>query len=384
LKVAILTPFYASAVLSEKEIQERGLRIQHPHPWISNLATALDRRGLDVHVVTMNTEFKQDVKIQKEGVCYNFLRPAGRMKRGLTLFESDRFRLYRFLRREGFSIVHGQGLNMYGYFAVTSGMPHILTIHLYAGIKGFAWSTPLSVYQGLVFLMQKWITLKRVKNVISISPQVRKILEQNKVKAKYYDIENPVHPDFFRNYHSRTDDFCLYVGSLTKRKDVISLFEALKMIDNGKLKIISQTVAGPYYAQVKEYVASHDLSHRVEFLGSKTNNDIIDTLKMSRFLVLPSKKEMAPMVISEAMAAGKPVIATAVDGVPYMIRDKETGFLVPPGDIQKLIEKMELLYSNSSLQRKMGMKARQEALRRWHPDVVAAKTINVYEKVVGV
>ena len=112
------------------------------------------------------------------------------------------------------------------------------------------------------------------------------------------------------------------------------------------------------------------------------NNEIIEILKNSSFLVLPSKKEGAPIVIGEAMATGKPVIATDVDGVPYMIKDGETGFLVQPGKQDELSEKMELLFTNRDLCKKIGKKARQEAERRWHPDVVAEQTLEVYQKII--
>jgi glycosyltransferase involved in cell wall biosynthesis len=386
VKVAIVTSFYASSILDEKEIRKRSLCIQHPHPWIKNLAEALAKRDVDIHVVTISNEFNQDYSFKKNNVIYDFLKSTGKIKRVLSLYESDKLRIHSFLKKEGFDIVHGQGLNMFGYYAVTSEIPHVLTIHLYMTtrdrLKEIDRIHLIKIYLLLLSVIQKKIILKRTKHAISISRVVRKILVQKGLKAKIHDIENPVCPDFFLKEQSLSEDYCLYVGSLTERKNVLDLVKALEKTKMGKLKIISQTVAGEYYSQIKKYVENNNLLHRVVFLGHKRNNEIVYHLKKSMFLVLPSMKEMAPMVISEAMAAGKPVIATAIDGIPYMIKEGETGFLVPPGNSQKLAEKMELLFANRDLCQKMGRKARREAENRWYPDMVAEQTILVYQEII--
>lgn len=387
LKIAIVTSFYASTILEGVDAKKTGFLNRHPQPWITNLAEALTKKGNDIHVVTISTEFNQDIKFEKNNVDYVFLKSTLKARRTLSLYESDNLRVRHFLKNEGFDIVHGQGMNMFGYYAVTSNIPHVLTIHLYPSVRdrlkevngiGFK-----QIYFMLLSVLMERKTLKRAEQIISISHAVREILVRKGLQAKIYDIENPVHLDFFSKEHSLIEDFCLYVGSITERKNVLVLVKALEKVKRGKIKIIFQAVSGEYYSQVKHYVQENKLDHRVEFLGPKKNLEIVDYLRRALFLVLPSKKEMAPMVISEAMAAGKTVVATAVDGVPYMIRDGETGFLVKSEDVEDLAAKMQLLFNNRSLAQSMGEKAREEALMRWHPDVVAGKTLEVYRKILS-
>jgi len=192
MKVAILTPFSVTALLSEAEIKARGLKLQHTQPWVSNLAEALVKQGINVHVVTISNEYGENLSIRKNNVVYNFLKASGKFRRGLTFFESERFKIHRFLRDEGFDIVHGQGFNSFGYYTVTSRIPNILTMHLYKGIKDLDWSAPISIFIGIILSFQKWRILKSAKNVISISPQVRNILEQKKLQVHIFDIENAV------------------------------------------------------------------------------------------------------------------------------------------------------------------------------------------------
>lgn len=388
MKVAILSPFYASGVLDRNEIETLSLRIQHPHSWIKNLAEALANIGVDIHIVTINNEFTQDTKFERNNVKYVFLKSAGKIKRFLTMYEIDKLRIHDFLKKEGFDLVHGQGMNKFGYYAVTSGIPHVLTIHLYMSaidhLKEINKFQVMRLYLILVALLHKRKVHKFATKIISISPVIRQILAQKSLTTSIYDIENAVHPDFFQDIGKKnTEGYCLYVGSISERKNILGLVEALEYFTIGKLKIISQTVGGDYFLKVKKYIEDKKLVCRVQFLGPKENHEIVGYLQKAIFLVLPSLKEMAPMVISEAMAAGKPVVSTAVDGIPYMVEEGETGFIVPPYDSQSLAEKMEFLFANTTVCQKMGEKARMEAGKRWHPEVVARKTSVVYKEILA-
>ena len=97
---------------------------------------------------------------------------------------------------------------------------------------------------------------------------------------------------------------------------------------------------------------------------------------------LPSNQETAPLVISEAMASGKPVVASNICGIPYMIRDSETGFLFDPDDAYELSEKISKIMTDEKLRIRMGKNARSDALKRWHPDIIAEKTYKLYEDIL--
>ena len=89
------------------------------------------------------------------------------------------------------------------------------------------------------------------------------------------------------------------------------------------------------------------------------------------------------MGIAEAMAAGVPVVASDRCGMPYMVRHGETGFLVDPQDVEELAARLAVLLGDPGRRRRMGELARTLARDRFHPDVVARRTLDVYRDAVG-
>ena len=96
-----------------------------------------------------------------------------------------------------------------------------------------------------------------------------------------------------------------------------------------------------------------------------------------------SRQEVAPMCIAEAMAAGKPVVATNICGIPYMVDNGKTGFLFEPRDVQPLTEKIIALLQDDDLRHKMGKRAKEVAKKRWSADIIAKKTVNVYKEILS-
>lgn len=89
------------------------------------------------------------------------------------------------------------------------------------------------------------------------------------------------------------------------------------------------------------------------------------------------------MIVMEAMAAGVPVIASNICGLPYMVDDEKTGYLVDPADEEMIVHRLSLLLSNSNLAMEFGRRAREVALCRFHVNVIASKTMEVYLEVLG-
>ena len=106
-------------------------------------------------------------------------------------------------------------------------------------------------------------------------------------------------------------------------------------------------------------------------------------MKESCCLVLPSKMETAPMVISEAMAMGLPCIATNVGGVKYMIEDGVNGYIIPKNDTKIISEKIQELMKNPQLYLQMGKNYKKKAEEIYSIDIVSKKTYSVYKKILN-
>jgi glycosyltransferase involved in cell wall biosynthesis len=144
----------------------------------------------------------------------------------------------------------------------------------------------------------------------------------------------------------------LYVGRLHKVKGLPYLFRAMQDLEE-KLWIVGD---GPDRERLSQM--STDL--RAEFLGELPQEEVIGYMKRARFLVLPSLSEALPNVILEAMSAGLPTIATRVGGVPGLVAHGRTGFLVPPGDSERLRGCMKILLRDDALGEAMSRACREE------------------------
>ncbi len=89
------------------------------------------------------------------------------------------------------------------------------------------------------------------------------------------------------------------------------------------------------------------------------------------------------MVIAQAMAAGKPVVATPVGGVAEMIQDRATGFLIPVGDIDRLADSLLSLLGDPQLRARMGQAGRQFAVENYLAANVARRTFDVYAGIAA-
>ena len=120
---------------------------------------------------------------------------------------------------------------------------------------------------------------------------------------------------------------------------------------------------GPLREHILERIEGLELGGRVVLLG--TRNDVADILAAADVFVLASAYEGNPLSVMEAMASGIPVLCTSVGGVPELVADGITGFLVPPGDEYLLADRMTRLASDPAMRKRMGRAGRCVAEERF-------------------
>lgn len=164
--------------------------------------------------------------------------------------------------------------------------------------------------------------------------------------------------------HEKTVLLCVS-SQLTKTKGHKYLLEAFSIVkkryEDIKLIVIGQ---GPLREELEEKVKMLGLDDSVIFLGHR--NDINRVVDAADIAVLPSLEEGFPNTIVEYMALGKPVVATNIAGIPEVVVDQETGFLVPPADSEKLAEALERLMKDKEVRDKMGRKGRERTERSFN------------------
>jgi glycosyltransferase involved in cell wall biosynthesis len=162
----------------------------------------------------------------------------------------------------------------------------------------------------------------------------------------------------------RTGSTLLFVGRLERRKGVDVLLEALKRLRaTGHDVYLTIVGDGPERSVRERQAADALLRTAVTFAGACDENGVAEAMRTADLLIVPSLSEGLPVVIIEALASGVPVVATAVGGNPELVRDGETGLLVPPADPDKLAAAIVRLLSDPDLRRRMGVAGRRLVCR---------------------
>lgn len=194
-------------------------------------------------------------------------------------------------------------------------------------------------------------------------------------------IENGVDTDLFtpeKDAHGLSDSLGLtdrdivigVVANLKRVKNHLFLLQAFAKIavelENVKLLIIGQGFAGSRdntEPDLRLFISNNRLAGRVLFLGYRT--DIRNLLHVMDVFCLTSLREGLPIGLIEAMAAGRAVVGTNVEGIRDVIEDDKDGFLVEIGDVQDLANTLLGLVKDPELRRTLGSAARRKAVERY-------------------
>ncbi len=130
--------------------------------------------------------------------------------------------------------------------------------------------------------------------------------------------------------------------------------------------------------ELVSFVNAHALNDYIKFVGEEKN--IADFMQLLDVMILPSVAyEDFPNVVLEAMAFGKPVIATSLAGVPEQVVDGETGFLIAPSNVEELALAITKIYNNAALRLKMGHAAVCKFKEKFTAEIAVKNYIDLYQ-----
>ena len=177
-----------------------------------------------------------------------------------------------------------------------------------------------------------------------------------------------------------------YAGQLVPAKGVETLLRALAIVQRkyrASLYLVGDHGVDEYasYVDYLRGVARSCGLRDVYFLGWRV--DALEIVAASDVLVLPSLSEGVPRSILEAMALGKPVVASRVGGVAGVVEDGDTGLLVEPGDVGGLADRLRRMIADPGLCARMGRRAREVALTRYSLRRNIAGLRAIYAEVAG-
>ena len=177
----------------------------------------------------------------------------------------------------------------------------------------------------------------------------------------------------------------LCVGRLNREKGHLLLIGAAARLakDGHKFELVF-VGDGEMRPEIESLIVHHALEDRVSITGWADGEAVRQHILASRALILASFAEGLPVVLMEAMALGRPVLTTYVAGIPELVIHGETGWLVPAGNEDALVEAMQVcLAADSETLNRMGEAGRQRVLMRHDIDHEAGKLCQLFETYIG-
>ncbi|WNV88539.1 glycosyltransferase family 4 protein [Umezawaea sp. Da 62-37] len=270
---------------------------------------------------------------------------------------------------------------------VSAGLRSSAVVHTYHGVpddvgepwfRGIPGATSPSVYTHAVLTADALVARAVHRTIVPAPAMGRFLADRLRVPAKRLaQIDNCVAATDVRPPSGPVRHLA-FVGLLVARKGVLDLLTALAMPGvmpaDGRLTVIGD---GPQRQAAERLAAQPALAGKVEFLGFRS--DVPDLLLGCDALVLPSSMEQQPLVLAEAMSAGKPVVATDTGGVADMVG--ASGYLSQPGDVRGLGERLRELFADPD-PAGTGQELATRARARFTPEVCARRHLELYEAVL--
>lgn len=152
----------------------------------------------------------------------------------------------------------------------------------------------------------------------------------------------------------------VFVGRLTRQKALDVALRAVAAVPAARLLLVGD---GPERESLERLAAELGLDGRVSFLGARSRDDALRLLAGAEAAVLSSEWENLPHAAVESLAVGTPVVATAVGGVPEVVRDGVNGLLVPPGSVSAFAAALGRLLTDGELRAQLAAAARPSVAR---------------------
>jgi glycosyltransferase involved in cell wall biosynthesis len=373
LKVAFVTSFPDDPTASYGGVEAVSVNL------VKSLATFED---LDIEVVTTRRGCaSHSVERWGRAVIHRLPWAGGSTLRHATGL--GRRQIQEYLSKMQPDVIHAH--DTFGLMVKGMAVPRVFTIH------GFIHGDTLVSGERFA-AMRAWLW-RRVEtagwadqpHIISISPYVRERL-RGIATGVIHDIDNPVSESCFDVGRDEHEGTIFSAAVVTPRKNPLALIEAVAQLAGEgldvQLRLAGSVTDTAYVERVRDRIRETGLEDRVLLLGRLDSSQIGRELSTASVFALTSLEENSPMGIEEAMAAGVPVVTSNRCGMPYMVRDGESGFLVNPNEPRDILQRLRQLLTNEDLRQSMGAKGRETALDRFHPAKVAARTREVYLQAV--
>lgn len=355
------------------------------HPAMHNVLEGLRHRDdLEIEVIYGRENSKKEEN-RREGSIHYIPVPYKKLPiPGMGgAYAGRAIALLRHIRKSNPDVVHAQGTEREsGLVAALCRRPSLLTLHgNFREIVRSLNAKPFS-YLWLNARMEEWI-LPKVSGVLCISNYTRQLIQE--LNPRNWVLPNAVSKEMFSVTNTPVQGRVVCLAAIDPRKNQIAFMRAADAVaascPHFHLHFWGAMFPGTDYAN--EFLK--EVGHRswATYQGTSAPDGIGRILSEADVLVLPSIEDNCPVVILEAMAAGVPVVASQVGGIPDLVLQGETGFMAPPDHQNELAMALRKILETPSLRSALSIRARNEALLRFQPEKIADAHAAIYREISG-
>jgi len=352
---------------------------------IVSVAPHIKAQGVDLRLVSMNT--RRDSPLAEEFDASGISRFDLHAERMIDKAAWNRFT--EMLRDEKIDVIHAQDQDTIIYAALAHRrlkLPTVMSRHV---LFEPADTVKEKVRSQMVLLAAKL----GFDRIIAVSEAVRQDFSNlagvplDKIKTIYngldvdrFMIDTPKAELRERFGWDADAPTVIMVAALRRGKGHEVLFQAIPQIretvPNVQIKLVGD---GEIADKIREQAAPY--ADVVEFLGQRT--DVPELVAASDALTLPSWAEALPTVLIEAGAAGVPCVATDVGGAKEITLHEDTGYIIPPGDVNALADRLIAVLQDPDAARAMGNRARERVVNTFTLERQAQQIVNLYERIAS-
>ena len=264
----------------------------------------------------------------------------------------------------------------------------VITIHGIASVefwKNFKKKKSITPFLKLLaYSPIEFLFVNLSSKIIVDTEYVSDVLEKI-TRRKITIIPQGIDSSFYDHPNRFVKNTILSIGVISPRKGYEYSIKAISQLKrtypdiNYHIIGIQNEKCKSYYEQLKSLIEKEDLNANVHFHTNLLFGDLRTYLEKAELFILHSLEESQGIVFCEAMAAKKPIVATNVGGIPYVVKDGENALLSPYGDINSFANNINIVLSDPVLRERMSKKS-SELSKFYHWDAITKKIISlIYE-----
>lgn len=249
-----------------------------------------------------------------------------------------------------------------------------LVLHLHAGEF-------VSFYERECTPWTRWIVrrvIERADRVVVLSESWHQWLKATFPASRVEVVGNPVRIPALGPSQARAPATLVFLGRIEPQKGAYDLLEAMARIAPDIPSVRLMMAGDGELDRARRRVEELGLQSQVRLLGWVDGEDKEQLLRHASVFVLPSYNEILPMSLLEAMAHGLPVVSTRIGGISEAVTDGVEGFLVAPGDVDALAERLRFLLRDARRRLEMGDAARSKVATRFDVQQVVPHLLHLY------